>query len=103
MIRSFFWADHPCGHEARLKLDLNPHPLKCTKGAAPGCMNSCGWGRRFGMRGVWSKPRGLGDRGYRVDHSCSCVWAEMFAGMANTARNGCATKPLVPQPWCHNF
>jgi hypothetical protein len=83
-MRSFFWAYHLCGYEARLTLDLNPHPLKCTKGAAPGFSAAKagqvrGWvRRRFRMGLVASNPRGLGDRGYRV-------WPIMFVvfGLGN--------------------
>jgi len=87
-MRSFFWAYHLCGYEARLTLDLNPHPSK-PKGAAPGFSaakagQARGWvRRRFGMGLVASKPRGLGDRGYRVGPFMFVVF-----GLGYRAANG---------------
>ena len=60
-------------------MDLNPHPLKCTKGAAPAVV---------GVVWAWvtlsSKPRGLGDRGYRMRAIMMAVFPVRYSDGSRT-------------------
>jgi hypothetical protein len=66
-----------CVDRDRLKLDLNPHPLKCAKGAATGRMarswSLYGHGWHFHLNPAVSRPR-LQDAAIGCGHSLFVVF-----------------------------